>query len=280
MNKLQERIDTTLNAVRNCNATLANITPSSFNLASMTIRISPGYTLQSPLDVEAFKIRLATEPRLNITKIGTGGRKGHFQNALDIKLLRNGAHPYVLFFYQSMLAFNVAGCKLVEDAYLIVNVLLENLGLPTISVTDDSVCTINLIISNVDVNRGINLSALHSAVLSSFQHAQFDVGTGCYGVKIDMYTDNNRVANERTAVMVYSSGNIVFTGTRTPESLAFAYKNIVEFLDKHYSDLTFDLIPGVKRNRQKNPDAPPRKRGRKKKADTETFSLDDLTSLL
>lgn len=253
---MQNEINTTLCMIMIDKVLLGNLNPSDLKIATMTIGVTTHRQLPS-LDLfdDNFVERLKLDNRFIFESLtGYGTTKTKWTNSRILRLSYNNYKKYIIIFKNG--SFQIAGCKEVTDATTIVHAIIQHARLdPLNSATIQ--CDIRMINSTFSLGRSIDLVGLHKIAVSQFSQAFFNADSGSSGVNIPMMIDKKKVA-----VIVYSKGSVVMTGANAIAQLERCYNHLTMMIDTHFDALTKPLIEVVK---------VPKKRGRKRKADTEDF---------
>lgn len=252
----------------------SNFIPSGIHISTMTVGIKTNLPLTNvtSLDdemVDAFSASLA--PRYDNISL-SGCREIPETKFMNCKILKfkeadmplGGKKSVKLF---SNGALQITGCKTIEESTDIAFVVMQTLFMHCrLRVAADAVIdkstfvpNINLINSNFSIKQAIDLDKLFEVLTSCKWIAMLNRRTHS-GVNIPLKMEDGKVIK----IMIFTRGNIIITAAKTSEHLFEGYKRIVEFLDSKFSEISRD----GGNIEQKDPNAPPKKRGRKRKADT------------
>lgn len=240
-----------------------NLSMNSVNIAMMTIGVASGRPIGSLARMDAsFVEKLQADTRFEFTSLSGYGDtpESRFTNSRTVRMVLGGVRKYILVFSNG--SFQITGCKMVTDATMIVDTLLQYMGLGGIDETNSSV-HIRMFTVNFSLGYAINLERFHAAILPTQPSSTLDKQRSS-GVNVPMFFEGKKVV-----AIVFPKGNVVMTGANSIRQVLEAHTTIISAVDNNFEQVASPIAPDVPKV--------PKKRGRKRKADIEQL-YDELLS--
>jgi hypothetical protein len=238
-----------------------------FNVSTMTVYAKTNVDGKLPIgDIEARILDNNNDDGANV-KVRT--RSKRFRNCMVFEV----REPKVVVKLFSNGGLHCTGAKTMRDAKIACDAVL--VALQEEVETEDGKA-----IEVVDIHIQMINGSIHTGQPIDLEKA-FDVFQRKHQLAVCLNRENHSALKIRyhsqamqkaTTVLIFTSGCVIFTGCSSPRDIWEAYGDIISKMDDEFPNIQY---AGVYVSKKKDADAVPKKRGRKRKADTMQF-YDDL----